>query len=167
MTFFRSSLVLILSLILLTGQANFIFRQENTFSKRVKTVNYDIAIFNEQSPEIFPGQGKFTPNQGEIDLAEKALNLQLKELNADRQNQYETPVIDKNLKKYKRQYFGFFDANGNKIIYINCFWRNEKEESLLWLKEQVRVLDGGSYFWNVKFNLVKNELFDLNVNGNS
>ena len=43
----------------------------------------------------------------------------------------------------------------------------EKEEFLIWLKEQVKVLDGGSYFWNVKFDISKNELYDLYVNGNS
>lgn len=166
MFFFRYLLVIIFSFLFLTVQANFFGLQEIAFSKRVKTAEYDIAIFSEQSPDIFPGLGKFTPNQSEIELAEKVLALQLKELNFDRHNQYDTPVIDKNLKRYKRQYFGYIDANGNKILYINCFWRNEKEESLLWLKEQVKVLDGGSYFWNVKFNISKNELFDLYVNGN-
>jgi hypothetical protein len=27
------------------------------------------------------------------------------------------------------------------------------------------VLDGGSYYWSIKFNLNKNELFSLHING--
>jgi hypothetical protein len=132
-----------------------------------QTENFDIAIFPANSPDLLPGAERFTPTKPEIDKAEEALLKQLKDLNADKQNQYETPVIDKNLKKYKRQYFGYIDSKGNKILFINCFWKREKDPLQNWMKEMVRVLDGGSYYWNVKFNLNTNELTDLVVNGQS
>jgi len=131
----------------------------------LKTDEYEIAIFPENSKEIFSGGKRFTPSKEEISAAEKALKSQLKELNSDKLNQSDTPVIDKNLKKYRRQYFGYTNDKGEKILFINCFWRKEKDESSLWLKEQIRVMDGGSNYWNIKFNVEKNVLFDLEVNG--
>jgi hypothetical protein len=128
--------------------------------------DFDAVIFPENSSDFFPGKGRFTPTKNDVYTAEKALKTKLKELNADKMNQSDTPVIDKNLKRYKRQYFGYLDEKGNKILFINCFWKNEKEESELWMKERIRVLDGGSFYWNIKFNMEKNELFDLDVNGN-
>ena len=36
-----------------------------------------------------------------------------------------------------------------------------------WLSNQVVVLDGGSHYWNVKYNLTTGKLFGLSVNGNA
>jgi hypothetical protein len=129
------------------------------------TGKFEAAIFPEVSPEIFPGPARFTPTKAEVDQAEKALNTQLKGLNTDKLNQYDTPVIDKNLKKYKRQYFGYINTKGERILFINCFWKKDKDDAQLWLRERIRLLDGGSYYWNIKFRIEKNELFDLDVNG--
>jgi len=134
-------------------------------AEHYQTKNFDIVIFPEYSPDLMPSVLRFTPTKEEVDQAEDALTKQLPALNSDKQNQYETPIIDKHLPKYKRQYFGYIDQNGNRILLINCFWRKDKDSDLHWLHEKINVLDGGSYYWNVKFNLKKNELFDLNVNG--
>ncbi len=48
---------------------------------------------------------------------------------------------------------------------INCFWARDKDDTERWLKGRIMVLDGGSYYWNVKFNLDKKQLFELDVNG--
>jgi hypothetical protein len=138
---------------------------DSTISDHYQTRKFDVVIFSAYSHDLFPGPERFTPTKQEIENAELALLKQLAVLNSDRQNQYATPVIDKNLSKYKRQYFGYIDNNGNKILFINCFWRRDKDSDLNWLKERIRVLDGGSYFWNVKYNISKDELFDLEVNG--
>jgi hypothetical protein len=131
-----------------------------------KTKKADIAIFQAEFRTNLPSTDRFTPDKKEVDKAELALESQLKSLNVDKMNQYETPVIDKNLHKYKRQYFGYIDSKGQRILFINCFWKRDKEGELLWLTERIRALEGGSYYWNVKFNLDTNELFDLDVNGN-
>lgn len=138
---------------------------DSTIAKHVLTKKSDIAIFPANSRELFDGGERFTPSRAEVDKAEHALTVQLAKLNADRQNQYVTPVIDKNLSKYRRQYFGYMDKKGNKILFINCFWKRDKEGELLWLKERIRVLDGGSYYWNVKYDVGEDGLFDLEVNG--
>lgn len=129
-----------------------------------QTENFDVVIFPAESPDFFPGKGRFTPTRSEILSAENSLRTKLKALNWDKLNQSETPVIDRNLKKYKRQYFGYLDGDGRKTLFINCFWKREKEESLVWLRERISVLGGGSYFWSVKFRIAENELFDLDVN---
>lgn len=154
--------------ILLLFISPFISAQTNPAPvSHVETKKYDVAIFSKNSKELFYGNERFTPDISEVEKAEAALLKQLGKLNSDRQNQYATPVIDKHLSNYRRQYFGYIDQKGNKILFINCFWKRKKEEENIWLKEQIRVLDGGSYYWNVKYNLNNDELFDLEVNGDA
>jgi hypothetical protein len=95
------------------------------------------------------------------------LATNLKNLNNQLVNQSSTPITHKKLSKYKRQYFGYIDKNGDKILLINCFWSKDKNAKDRWLTDRIMVLDGGSYYWNVKFNLNKKRLFDLDVNGYS
>ena len=139
---------------------------DTTFTKaeRYKTNKFDAAIFPYNYFDLIGGQ-RFTPTQQEIDKAELVLQTNLKALNKDLVNQTSTPIIHRKLKKYKRQYFGYIDQNGDRILLINCFWSKNIDFSERWLKERIVVLDGGSYYWSIKFNLEKNELFGLNVNG--
>lgn len=99
-----------------------------------------------------------------MDKAETALKQQLKKLNSRLINQAFSPVIYKNLKKYKRQYFGYINKNNEHTLFINCFWGNEIFHENEWLKNRIMVLDGGSYYWNVKYNIEKDEL-DVNGEG--
>ena len=139
-------------------------QEGDTVAVFYKTDKFEAAIFPGTSKDLFPGPSRFTPTQDDVNAAEAALSRQLAELNADKQNQGMTPVIDKHLKKYKRQYFGYVDMNGRKILFINMFWKRDKDNMELWLQEKVSELGGGSYFWNVKYNLETGELFDLDVN---
>jgi hypothetical protein len=129
-----------------------------------KTKDFDVAIFPENHLEFISNQ-RFTPTRQEIDKAEIALSNNLKNSNKQLVNQSSTPIIHIKLKKYKRQYFGFIDNKGDRILYINCFWSKNENNSERWLTNEILVLDGGSYYWNVKFNVTKNEIFDLNING--
>jgi hypothetical protein len=133
-------------------------------AEEYKTKKFDVAIFPETSFELFDGPNRFTPSKQDVEYAEDALLNQLPALNFDQFNQYDTPIIDKNLSKYKRQYFGYYDKKRNRILFINCIWEKELK-NFPWLNERVMTVDGGSYFWNVKYNINTNELFDLDVNG--
>lgn len=155
----------ILAIILLTTFKG--FGQTNTTIIKVdhyKTKQFDIAIFPANYLALIPGQ-RFTPTRQEIDKAEAALQNNIKNLNQRLVNQSSTPVIHKNLHKYKRQYFGYVDKNGDRILLVNCFWSKDKERNNNWLMDRVMALDGGSYYWNIKFNLDKGEFFELDVNG--
>lgn len=143
------------------------FGQEDTAFKKAdhyKTKKFDVAIFPSNYFALIPGQ-RFTPTRQEIDRAEISLRYDLKILNKQLLNQSTTPVIHKNLHKYKRQYFGYVDKNGDRILLINNFWSKDNDYKAQWLVNMIIVHDGGSYYWNVKFNLNKKQLFDLEVNG--
>jgi hypothetical protein len=158
-------LLTILSLILLIPLRN--FGQTDTALTKVdhyKTNNFDVAIFPAKYNDLIPGQ-RFTPTRLEIDVAEFILLTDLKTLNKPLINQSSSPIIHKNLNKYKRQYFGYIDKNGDRILLINCFWSDDKYVDNNWLNSRIYVLDGGSYFWSVKFNLNSGRLFDLDING--
>ena len=155
----------ILTFLLLTtckvfGQIDTTFKKADHY----KTKQYDVAIFPSNYYDLIPGQ-RFTPTKQEVDQAEISLATNLKTLNSPLVNQSSTPIIHKNLHKYKRQYFGYIDKNGDRILLINCFWSEDKDYIDSWLTGRIMVLDGGSYYWNVKFNLDKRKLFDLDVNG--
>jgi hypothetical protein len=76
-------------------------------------------------------------------------------------------VITSRLRYYVRQYFGYIDKDGNKIIFINCFSQtcNIYQRERYWLKDEVSAWDGGAAFWNVKINLASQKLFEFYVNG--
>jgi len=131
-----------------------------------KTVDFDCAIFPKNSDDMVPGP-RFTPTREDINRAECILKIDLKKLNKDLINQ--PPIIHENLSHYKRQYFGYYDEKGQKILLINCFWDRPgiEEFEIGWLKGMIQVSDGGSNFWSVKFNMDKDKLFDLSINGNA
>ena len=155
----------ILTLVLLTAFKSF-GQTDTTFKKadHYKSKQFDVAIFPANYLDLISGQ-RFTPTRLEIDQAENSLANNLKTLNNKLVNQSSTPIIHKNLHKYKRQYFGYIDKNGDRILLINCFWAKDKDDTDRWLTSRIMVLDGGSYYWNVKFNLDKKQLFELDVNG--
>ena len=139
------------------------FIHAQNVAEHFKTRQFEVAIFLESSNELMQ-QNRFTPTKEEIIKAENALKSKLKFINNPLMNQSSSPIIHKNLKKYKRQYFGYINEKGEKILYINSLWKkNEKETK--WLQQIIMVSDGGSYYWNIEFNLETDELINLSVNG--
>lgn len=135
--------------------------KSQTVAEHYQTQDFDVAVFPKEY-EIYGFEKRFTPTKEEILLAEKAIQTQLKEINKRLVHQTSSPVIHKNLKKYKRQYFGIFGENGERILFINAFWSNHSEH---WLDGIIQVLDGGSYYWQIEFNISENKLENLIVNG--
>ena len=144
---------------------SFYYVKAQNVAEHFKTKQFEVAIFPESSYEIMPGK-RFTPTKEEIFEAEKALKSKLKEANRNLENQYNSPIIHRNLKKYKRQYFGFINDKGEKILYINSLWKKNEEETK-WLQQIIMVSDGGSYYWNIEYNLNTDELINLSVNGSA
>lgn len=139
--------------------------QKKEVAELYKTDIFEAAIFPAEYQDYLP-KPRFTPAKEEINLAEIALIKDLESLNFLLVNQSDSPVIHQNLDKYCRQYFGYTDENGDRILLINFFWKtNHKEDYRSFLKTRVIVLDGGSFYWNVKYNLTKKKLFGLSVNG--
>jgi hypothetical protein len=132
-------------------------------AEHFKTKQFEVAIFPESSNEIMQ-QNRFTPTKEEIIKAENALKSKLKFINNLLINQSSTPIIHRNLKKYKRQYFGYINDKGERILYINSLWSKSYKDNI-WLNEIIWISDGGSHYWNIQYNLETNELENLKVNG--
>lgn len=107
---------------------------------------------------------RFTPTKEDVIKAEEILKENLKEINSNMPNQGNgCPTIHKKIKKYNRQYVGYRDEEGNRIIWINFIWEKDCPDN--WNKELIDILDGCSHYWNIKVNLPEAKLFDLSVNG--
>lgn len=126
---------------------------------------------------------RYTPTIDEIQKAERILIENLEKANESRMNQIgNCPIIHENLKSYRRQYFGYIDTNGDKIIYATFNWNKKAFSDKLykvydklfnqhtpegesWKREKEMIMDGCSYYWEIKINLNKEKLFELGVNG--
>jgi len=135
--------------------------------KLIESRNFQGYIFSDEHfvPLSIKNQlERYTPTNEEIFLAEEILSKNISSANAQLISPTSNPNIHKNLKTYFRQYVGFVDNEGNRIIWINLLWK--KDIALHQLKNEiVFVSDGGSYFWNIRVNLDKSLLSDLHVNG--
>src|SRR5690606_36119424 len=109
----------------------------------------------------FGNVDRYTPTTEDIFKVEQALKDQLKDLNKQvLMNQGNgCPFIHKKLGKYKRQYFGYINDAGEKVVWVNLMWNKEKELLKPWGKKLIVVLDGCSHYWNVKVNLKEGKLF--------
>ena len=131
----------------------------------VASNNYTGYIFPEEHfvwGSIENQLSRYTPTLQDIELVEKILHENLDECAASIEN-YDKGISKRTLKKYLRQYVGYINSDGEKVIWVN-FVRNRdlKEEAS---KDVIEVFDGGSHFWNIKVNLTKGALYDMRVNG--
>lgn len=108
--------------------------------------------------------GRFTPSINEVENAENLLREKISLINNKKINQGGgCPVIDRKLKKYFRQYIGFINVRGEKIIWINLFWnKNLIDKAKV---DIIGVNDGCSYYWDVQVNLNTKDLTNLDING--
>ena len=160
----KNTIILLFFSCALWGQT----KQQKTVAEFYKCRGADCAIFPDTYLDFPLLQNKFIPTHKQVDDAELLLKRKLKNINIDSgyQNQLGGPVIHKKLRHYKRQYYGYKDSKGHRILLINCVWSKD-EFSEHWLDSYILVNDGGSYYWNIKVDLETGTLFDLEVNGNS
>lgn len=108
-------------------------------------------------------KGRYTPTSRDIKLIEKILKDSIGGIL--KKHKYSSVSINSySLKKYKRQYVGFINNNGDVVIWIN-FLINKEINDLVLSKDIVTVLDGGEKYWSVFINLTKNTLNGLRING--
>lgn len=157
----RAEILIITTVIFTTS----VFSQSENF---VSGNNYQGYIFPEDHNELIGvdnQRGTFTPLPKEIAGIESKLRNCISKLNKDIPNQGKgCPKIRKSiLDKYIRQYFGFIDNNGNKIIIINFVWEKGLGANKIDTK-LVSVLDGCTRYWNIKYNMTSYRFFDIEVN---
>lgn len=134
------------------------FGYSQIIAEHFKTKDFDIAIFSKDY-KIYNSEKRFTPTKEEILLAEKELKYNLKDFFGKNSKE----KFYKNLKKYKRQYFGILDDNGNKILLINAFCGSKD----YWLNQIIQVDDGGSCYWEINYDISSGKLMNLYINGES
>lgn len=152
---------ILLSSIFACSQSKKVF-DVNEPSYKGMIVKNDVNIFVDNKKTWFE------PTIMEVKKAEQLLAAQIEELNKEKlnQNREDCPVIDKNLGKYIRQYIGFINTSGEKIILMNMLWAKGVDSEGL-DSEYILVLDGCSHYWKIKVNLSNNILYDLEVNGSA
>ncbi len=136
----------------------------------VKTDEYEGVIFCANCPENLKDDKayRWSPTEEDIALAEKLIKkyiVRSVEKKHRMLNQISTPIVHQNFDKYYRQYLGYIDKRGRKILYVNCFWKDKENQFPGWKRKYVKVLDGGSYYWQINVNLKKKKCFDYSVNG--
>lgn len=153
------------------------------FSQEIKLIekrNFEGAIFPETYDILYtenpPKERRFTPTIAEIEKLETQLRKDIREINKNKPNQgkdYE-PVIHRNLHKYVRQYIGFIDEDGHRVIHVNFLWnyysfwdniRGWTRPDDRWKTEWQMTFDGGSRYWNIKYLVDENKFMDFRVNG--
>lgn len=73
--------------------------------------------------------------------------------------------IFRNYRKYIRQYVGFIDKNGSRIILINYVGNKQIIKEVKNKNDLIIVLDGGNRFWQAVVNLDEKLLIDVAING--
>jgi len=154
-----------------------------SFSQEIELIyekEYEGAIFpktyNITYSNNLPNDKRFTPTKTEIRELESRLRIYLKEISKNKTNRGkgDGPNIQRNLDKYVRQYIGFVDEKGQRIIHVNFVWnhysfwnkiRGYEKPNDSWKSDWQFVLDGGSYYWNIDYIMTKNDFDNLNVNG--
>lgn len=68
--------------------------------------------------------------------------------------------IHAHLPVYKRQYYGFYNAQHQPCLYINFV----EEPGSGWLYRQIAVMDGGAAFWCICYNLTTSQFYGFSVN---
>ncbi|TDU43490.1 hypothetical protein BXY82_0902 [Gelidibacter sediminis] len=154
-----------------------------TFSQEIELIEnrkFEGAIFSNsyeipysENPSI---EKRFTPTKKEILELEKQLQNDIKKINKNKPNQGKGygPIIHRKLKKYDRQYIGFIDQYGQKVIHINFIWngyslwesiRGWTKPDGTWKSEWQVIFDGGSRYWNINYIIDKKCFVDFRVNG--
>ncbi|GAA4315108.1 hypothetical protein GCM10023149_11570 [Mucilaginibacter gynuensis] len=155
------------------GQNIKVVKNETSYSVYVKGENFDGVIFSEkyavENLYELKGHKRFTPSIKEILSTEKLLASDLNSF------KYCHDFVVANLSKYTRQYLGYINYRGEKMIYINAAWKPDlfhiraNRESPLkkktWYNQIVLVEDGGHYFWNASLNLSQQKIITFTTNG--
>ena len=156
------------------------FQTSDTNKIGVKSSKFRGTIFKDSYQDLFVSPvsshaKRFTPTNEDILLAETILKEQIEKVNTPRINQLKpSQYIDKNINKYFRQYLGYYNENGNRIIHINLAWdkfsifdriKGDEDQRLDFSSGYNFVQDGGSRYWNVNVDLTTKTLYGMSVNG--
>lgn len=135
----------------------------------IKGRRFEGYIFSKESlitPIHFEdSKERYSPTKEDIIQAEEIIKSELKNTNDLMNQSGECPNIHTHLGKYKRQYIGYINTAGDKVIWVNFLWKKGIQRPLD--KEVIIIFDGCSHYWRIKVNLTQRKLSDLQVNGSA
>lgn len=136
----KTSLILITSLIVLN---NTVFVEGKNYKGYIFPKEYENKYFVRSTNKFF------TPTVDDIKEVERLLIVKAKDIKKNKISTQNKCWNYNNLCKYNRQYFGEFDDNGNKLIFINFVLK--KSTPNYWDKEIVILFeDRCENVWNDK-----------------
>lgn len=129
----------------------------------VRGSGYEGAIFS--GPPFYYGEvdGSWRPTAEQVAELEEGLKPYLEKAVPALEMQIAggPKTITGGLAKYRRQYTGIV-RKGRRIIYVNFFCDSFGTD---WMKEQVIVMDGGSCYFQLEYDIEKKSYGALRVNG--
>lgn len=140
--------------------------QEKKPGIMIKADDFEGVIFPDGFRWFVPAKNSsaWTPEKNDIFLAESLVKDYLGHYKPD--NEYYRECIPKildALSRYKRQYAGFIDKDGEKNVFINFFIPSS--HTFDWTRKMVFVCDGGYHYFRITVNLSRKQCFDLSING--
>ena len=108
-------------------------------------------------------QIRFMPDESDVVFVEEILQKHIKEIMRDFGFTLGPSIVRKN-KKYFRQYVGFSNNDGDRLIFVNALWKPIMKK-YPWNERFINILDGGSHFWKAKINLTTQKVEVFLVNG--
>jgi hypothetical protein len=100
-------------------------------------------------------------SKAEACIRQFLLSLQ-DDLKLDTYQKEKVAFILQNLEEYRRQYVGI-EVDGEKRIWCNAFFRDYSFPN--WERVPVDVDDGGNRFWQIEYDVLKDECINFYVHG--
>ena len=109
---------------------------------------------------------RFTPSVADIEKAE-AIVMDNKSYIRDQPNAFAGKDIFKHYNRYFKQYVGFLNKDGERLILINYIHKSHMRHitSDSYKNEIISVLDGGNHYWRTEVNIDKEILISVDING--
>ena len=136
---------------------------KNAYLIRTNKSIGEVFTENFETDEIDKSLERFTPTIDEINQAENILKLDFKKSNKNTEGRF----ISRNLNDYKRQYLGFINSTGDKMLHISFYLnknrKNQNDE--LWQEGYMFIFDGGTSYWIAIINLKTKKVEKIAING--
>jgi hypothetical protein len=114
---------------------------------------------------------RFTPTLAQVTQAEQALRRQKLGQAAPRPESdyyaHYPALIEKNLARYRRQYFGYYNDERHPCVYINAFSENYMDipgSIPYWLRTPVWAFDGGTSYWAICYDFTVQKFYCFSHN---
>jgi len=143
-------------------------------NKLVETPEYTGVIISKSGASEFSylfdqaSTGFWEPSIDDVSKTEKCIRQFLvseqDDPNLDIYQQENIAFILENLGTYRRQYVGIV-VDAEKRIWCNSFFSDDSFPN--WQRVPVDVDGGGNHFWQIEYNLLKDECINFHVHGES